>query len=454
MLSEFDLPGVPLDARRPRASRSPRLRDRPGAHARADGVRADRAGAGRARGPPTALTDEDAVTGADIDAFNQAAEAYFTALTGWDHHLAKPFSQIEETPTLLIERRGPAAGAAADAGHDRARVRRRIRLAVAVSHADGLPRRAARRVADGAAHGARALRSPAGRRRPAGAGIPRLRRPPDRSARRERGPHRLLRRVSPRGESPRDDPRVRAECSWTAASPASRSPGRGTRRRRARSSSPIPTASSSATWTCTTSGARRESCGFRDLRMCVFHGPPHHVSLREYEELLAGGPAQDAWLASTRKFLRHVRSFCLVKGGAGRADSRTAAGLACDIRVTRVGEPAAADSRSSSTRSSRTRGTATWLASNAPRGGVALGTHLYDASGALVVVRLSRRAADRSAARDRARRNRQPPRHAPADPGRPLPSRARLRRRPRHLVRAGRLASRDSRSRSAPDEKI
>jgi hypothetical protein len=29
-------------------------------------------------------------------------------------------------------------------------------------------------------------------------------------------------------------------------------------------------------------------------------------------------------------------------------------------------------------------GTATWLASDAPRGGVALGTHLYDASGALV----------------------------------------------------------------------
>ena len=127
-----------------------------------------------------------------------------------------------------------------------------------------------------------------------------------------------------------------------------------------------------------------ESCGFRDLQMCVFHGPPHHVSLREYEELLAGGPAQDAWLASTRTFLRHVRSFCLVKGGAGRADSRTAAGLACDIRVTRVGEPAAAGHPLVIDAIVTNTGTATWLASNAPRGGVALGAHLYDESGALV----------------------------------------------------------------------
>jgi hypothetical protein len=124
--------------------------------------------------------------------------------------------------------------------------------------------------------------------------------------------------------------------------------------------------------------------GFSDLRMCVFHGPPHHVSLRDYEDLLAGGPAQDEWLTSTRQFLRHVRSFVLVKGGAGPVDSRSAAGLACDIRATLArpapiaGVPLVVDAIVSNT------GTATWLASDAPRGGVALGAHLYDASAALV----------------------------------------------------------------------
>ena len=126
------------------------------------------------------------------------------------------------------------------------------------------------------------------------------------------------------------------------------------------------------------------ACGFRDLRMCVFHGPPHHVSLQEYEELVAGGPAQEEWLASTRTFLHHVRSFYLIKTGAGRADSRTPAGLACDVRAALAGgpivegQPFAVDAVVTNT------GTATWLPSDAGRGGVSLGTHLYDASGTLV----------------------------------------------------------------------
>ena len=84
-------------------------------------------------------------------------------------------------------------------------------------------------------------------------------------------------------------------------------------------------------------------------------------------------------------------------------------------------------------------GTATWLPSNAPRGGVALGTHLYDASGALVsfdfhtepLTDPPREIASGETVRVRVTL-------PPIGPG-PLPPRARLRRRPRHLVRAGRL---------------
>jgi SAM-dependent methyltransferase len=127
-----------------------------------------------------------------------------------------------------------------------------------------------------------------------------------------------------------------------------------------------------------------QASGFSDIRMCVFHGTAYQVSLEEYEDLLAGGAAQEAWAASTRKFLRYVRNFTLIKAGAGRADSRTAAGLACSIRASletqppTVGQPIVIDATVTNT------GTATWLPSDSGRGGVSLGTHLYDAGGALL----------------------------------------------------------------------
>ena len=127
-----------------------------------------------------------------------------------------------------------------------------------------------------------------------------------------------------------------------------------------------------------------QASGFGDIRMCVFHGTPYQVSLADYEDLLAGGVAQEAWAASTRKFLRYVRNFTLIKTGADRADSRTAAGLACSIRATvetarpTAGQPVVVDATVTNT------GAATWLPSDSGRGGVSLGTHLYDASGAMV----------------------------------------------------------------------
>ena len=126
-----------------------------------------------------------------------------------------------------------------------------------------------------------------------------------------------------------------------------------------------------------------QACGFGDIRMCVFHGLPHHVSLQEYEELLAGGPSQEDWLVSTRKFLRHVRSFILVKAGAGRADSRTSDGLACEVRA-KLAAPAVAGQPVLVDAIVRNTGVAAWLPSDAPLGGVGLGTHLYDAAGTLV----------------------------------------------------------------------
>lgn len=124
--------------------------------------------------------------------------------------------------------------------------------------------------------------------------------------------------------------------------------------------------------------------GFVDIRMCIFNAQPHHVSLDEFENFLAGGGTQEAWVASTRTFLRHIRGFFLVKGGTPRADSRSTTGLACEIHVASTtvtgttGQPLRIEATVTNS------GTATWLPSGEMYGGVFLGAHLYDANGALL----------------------------------------------------------------------
>lgn len=325
-----------------------------------------------------------AVSDAELEAFNRAAETYFTSLAGWEHHLAKPFSQMEETPTLLMSvavllqalRLTPGMtvlefGAGSgwlsrfltqmgcrvvllDVSPTALRIARELyaRQPVLGSHSapeflefDG------RRIslADGSVD--RVICFDAFHHAP--------------------NPREIIREFG----------RVLVEGGIAGFA----EPG------------PRHAEAPRSQFESQTYGVveldvdvhdvwrTAKASGFRDLRMCVFHGPPYQVALEEYEELVAGGPAQDAWLASTRKFLRHVRSFCLIKGGADRADSRAPGGLACDIRASLVnaspaaGQPIEIDAIVTNT------GVSTWLAVNAPRGGVALGTHLYDeASGALV----------------------------------------------------------------------
>ena len=127
-----------------------------------------------------------------------------------------------------------------------------------------------------------------------------------------------------------------------------------------------------------------QDCGFARIEVAVFNSPPLRLSLDEFEEFLAGGQATAAWVAETRVFLRNTRTFFLTKGGAAVADSRRADGLACAVTATilastvKAGAPIAVDAVVTNA------GSATWLASNLPRGGVSLGSHLYRSDGALV----------------------------------------------------------------------
>jgi SAM-dependent methyltransferase len=126
-----------------------------------------------------------------------------------------------------------------------------------------------------------------------------------------------------------------------------------------------------------------ERAGFRDLRLALFHGPPFYVSLPEYGDFLAGGQTVERWLTSTRVYLRHVRNFFLIREGEEPADSRTVQGLSAAIDA-RPLSPARAGEAIELALTVTNVGTAIWLPEGEEYGGVRAGAHLYDAAGALV----------------------------------------------------------------------
>lgn len=324
----------------------------------------------------------DEVSDAEIEAFNRAADVYFTSLADWEHHLAKPFSQAEETPTLLMNlavllqalRLTPGMTVLEFGAGSGWLSRFLTQMGCRVVLLDVSP--AALRIA-------RELyaRQPVLGEQPPPAFL-------EFDGRRIGLPDASVDRIVcfdafHHAPNPRAVIREFARILVDGGIAGFAEPG------------PRHAEAPRSQFESQTYGVverdvdvhevwrTAQACGFGDLRMCVFHGLPHHVSLQEYEELLAGGAAQDDWLVSTRKFLRHVRAFTLVKAGSGRSDSRTSDGLACDVRATLAtpaveGQPVVVDAIVTNT------GAATWLPSDAALGGVALGTHLYDASGTLV----------------------------------------------------------------------
>lgn len=116
--------------------------------------------------------------------------------------------------------------------------------------------------------------------------------------------------------------------------------------------------------------------GFADLKLAAFNVPPFHVTLAEYDDLLASGVTFGRWAEQTRTFLNDARTFFLTKAGTEQADSRRAEGLRAAIEARLDGAKVHVTVRNT--------GKTRWLESHEPYGGVALGAHLYDASGHLV----------------------------------------------------------------------
>jgi SAM-dependent methyltransferase len=123
--------------------------------------------------------------------------------------------------------------------------------------------------------------------------------------------------------------------------------------------------------------------GFFDIQLAAHNVPPFHVSLAEYDDLLAAGETYGRWAECTRGYLQDVRMFFLVKAGTEELDSRKPEGLRCLIEA-QVSPDLVARIRVKNT------GRARWLASSETFGGVSLGVHRYDANGVLADLEYAR----------------------------------------------------------------
>ena len=322
-------------------------------------------------------------TDAEIDAFNRTAESYYSTLNNWDHHLAKPFSQITETPAILANlavvlqslKLSPGLRVL-DFGAGSGWLSRSLtQLGCEVVLLDVSP------TALSIAREHYARYPVVGRQPPPQFIVFDGRRidVPDASVDRivcfdafhhAANPDAMIREFE------------RVLVPGGLAGFAEPGPRHSESPRSSFESGTFGVVERDvdvhALW------RTAQAAGFSDLRMCVFHGPPYQVSLTEYEDLLTGGDAGARWLESTRASLHLVRNFVLAKAGEVRADSRTAHGLDCEIRPgkshirERAEAPITLDVTVTNT------GLAWWLPSDAPHGGVSLGARLYSDQGTLL----------------------------------------------------------------------
>jgi SAM-dependent methyltransferase len=134
-----------------------------------------------------------------------------------------------------------------------------------------------------------------------------------------------------------------------------------------------------------------QEIGFADMKVAVHHSPPFQIALGEFEDFLSdGGAAGERWVNSTRAFLRHVRTFFLIKRGTERVDSRSTGALECRIDATVARSVVNENDALEIDLSVTNLGAARWLPFESEYGGVAVGVHLYDTSGKLIAFDMQR----------------------------------------------------------------
>jgi SAM-dependent methyltransferase len=126
------------------------------------------------------------------------------------------------------------------------------------------------------------------------------------------------------------------------------------------------------------------AAGFSRLRLAVFDSRPYLIDWVEYQQLVAGGAAALRYADFVRQAASNRRAFFLYKDGAIVADSRDRQGLNGVLRVTLSSTRCEQGSAFRGEADVTNSGVNVWLPSDAQFGGVRIGVHLFDRSGALV----------------------------------------------------------------------
>jgi 2-polyprenyl-3-methyl-5-hydroxy-6-metoxy-1,4-benzoquinol methylase len=124
-----------------------------------------------------------------------------------------------------------------------------------------------------------------------------------------------------------------------------------------------------------------QASGFDAIRMLATGGAPRDVSLDEYEQICRGGEAAVRWMTDARRHLRNTSNFRLIKGGASPA-APTSRDLAAVIHLSKtpravVGRPTSAWLRVTNS------GRDAWPPADDPAGGVSVGLRVFDEAGTL-----------------------------------------------------------------------
>lgn len=126
-----------------------------------------------------------------------------------------------------------------------------------------------------------------------------------------------------------------------------------------------------------------EAAGFTDLKLAVYHVPPFHLSLNDFEQFLQSTAHREQYAQAASDFLQQQRNFFLYKGEPIASDSRYRTGLTGGISVA-ADSLQVKDNEPISFRAVVTNNSPSiWLPRSAGPGAVLLGCHVLDESGKL-----------------------------------------------------------------------
>ena len=127
--------------------------------------------------------------------------------------------------------------------------------------------------------------------------------------------------------------------------------------------------------------AHAQDAGFTDLKLALFQITPTLVSMGEFEDFVRDGKSQKKFVAEAQQFLRGQRNFFLYKGKPRQKDSRYRHGLTAKVEVKPIAAVIAEGHPLKFKAVIRNTSDAVWLASNAGMGAVMLGCHVFKQDG-------------------------------------------------------------------------